>query len=208
MRNETKFCKYCQTEIPKKAKVCPNCKKNQGGVANWIAAIIIIIGIMSILNGRGDKENSPRKVGEIDASNNTQEENKETTFKKGEIAELNGIQVALTDYKESSGSEWNRPSSEKTFLLAEFEISNKTDKEIVVSSIMSFNAYADDYALGYSFSAIAEEEIEQLDGTIASGKKLKGWIGWEVPKDYNVVEIHFTDGTWNNNKFVFVIEKN
>ena len=24
---ETKTCKYCQTEIPKKAKICPNCKK-------------------------------------------------------------------------------------------------------------------------------------------------------------------------------------
>ena len=25
--NETKKCKHCQTEIPKKAKVCPNCHK-------------------------------------------------------------------------------------------------------------------------------------------------------------------------------------
>ena len=28
---ETKKCKYCQSDIPKKAKVCPVCKKKQGG---------------------------------------------------------------------------------------------------------------------------------------------------------------------------------
>ena len=32
MQNETKVCKHCQTEIPKKAKVCPNCRKKQGGL--------------------------------------------------------------------------------------------------------------------------------------------------------------------------------
>lgn len=28
MSEETKKCKYCKTEIPKDAKVCPNCRKN------------------------------------------------------------------------------------------------------------------------------------------------------------------------------------
>ncbi len=36
---ETKKCKYCQSEIDKKAKICPNCKKKQGGsllfYGNW-----------------------------------------------------------------------------------------------------------------------------------------------------------------------------
>lgn len=31
---ETKVCKYCKSEIPKKAKVCPNCRKKQGGIGN------------------------------------------------------------------------------------------------------------------------------------------------------------------------------
>ena len=28
-QGETKKCKYCQSDIPKKAKVCPVCKKKQ-----------------------------------------------------------------------------------------------------------------------------------------------------------------------------------
>ncbi len=44
--NETKLCKHCQTEIPKKAKVCPNCRKKQGGKLKWIIIAIVVIGII------------------------------------------------------------------------------------------------------------------------------------------------------------------
>ena len=27
MENETKLCKHCKSEIPKAAKVCPNCRR-------------------------------------------------------------------------------------------------------------------------------------------------------------------------------------
>lgn len=42
MENETKLCKHCQTEIPKKAKVCPNCRKKQGGIVKWIIGVVCI----------------------------------------------------------------------------------------------------------------------------------------------------------------------
>ena len=38
---ETKLCKHCKTEIPKKAKVCPNCRKKQSGIGKWILIVVI-----------------------------------------------------------------------------------------------------------------------------------------------------------------------
>ena len=38
-----KKCKYCQTEIDAKAKICPNCKKKQGPNGCLIAVIVVII---------------------------------------------------------------------------------------------------------------------------------------------------------------------
>lgn len=215
----TKVCKHCKTEIPYGAKVCPQCRKKQGGVLKWVIIAIVVIGIIGAAAGGGDDK--PTKVGDNtpssagNNSNETQqnnaesssEEEKETVFRKGEIAELNGVQVTLTDYKESTGSEYNKPTDGNVFLMAEFEIANNTEKELAISSALSFDAYADDYALNFSFSALMEKEGNQLDGTIAAGKKLKGWIGWEVPADYQNVEIHFTDNVWSSDKFVFVIEK-
>ncbi len=215
----TKVCKHCKTEIPYGAKVCPQCRKKQGGVLKWVIIAIVVIGIIGAAAGGGDDK--PTKVGDNNPSsaggnsNESQqnsveslsEEEKETVFRKGEIAELNGVQVTLTDYKESTGSEYNKPTDGNVFLMAEFEIANNTEKELAISSALSFEAYADDYALNFSFSALMEKEGNQLDGTIAAGKKLKGWIGWEVPADYQNVEIHFTDNVWSSDKFVFVIEK-
>ena len=120
---------------------------------------------------------------------------------------MNDVQVTLLKYSESKGSEFNKPSDGNVFLMAEFEIVNHSDSEMNVSSMLSFEAYADDYALNYSLGAITDNNDTQLDGTIAAGKKMKGYIGYEVPKDWSTVEIHFTDDVWSNNKFKFEIKK-
>lgn len=44
-QGETKKCKYCQSDIPKKAKVCPVCKKKQK--KNIVLIIILIFVILS-----------------------------------------------------------------------------------------------------------------------------------------------------------------
>lgn len=214
---ETKLCKHCQTEIPKKAKMCPNCRKKQGGIGKWIAIAVVLLMVIGVAAG-GSSDDEPKK---IDTSNSTTNEsssseketdakpepqNEKTTFTVGETAELNGVQVTMISFEESTGKDYVTPTEGNVFALAEFEIVNNTDSEINISSMISFEAYADDYALNYSLSAAMMKD-GQLDGTIAAGKKMKGWIGWEVPADYQNVEIHFTDNVWSNNKFVFLYEK-
>lgn len=46
---KTKKCKHCQSDIPKKAKVCPVCRKKQGGKAKWI--IIVILALLFLPKG-------------------------------------------------------------------------------------------------------------------------------------------------------------
>lgn len=48
---ETKLCKHCQTEIPKKAKVCPQCRKKQGGIGKWIIIAVFVLLIFSVFGG-------------------------------------------------------------------------------------------------------------------------------------------------------------
>lgn len=222
-KGETKVCKYCQTEISKKAKVCPSCRKKQGPKKGLIALLVIIILIIIIaVAASSGNSNEPSKVGEVENTGGSETGNTtsdqqdvtdsaddgETVFKVGEIAELNGVKVTMTDFEESEGDAdaFLEPSEGNVFVIAEFEIENNSDNDINVSSMLSFEAYADDYSLNYSLSAGLLKD-SALDGTIASGKKMKGWIGWEVPEDYSNVEIHFTDDVWTNNKFVFLYEK-
>ena len=45
--NSLKTCKYCQTEISRKARICPNCHKKQG-IHKWIPLIVFFIIIFGI----------------------------------------------------------------------------------------------------------------------------------------------------------------
>lgn len=116
--------------------------------------------------------------------------------------------VMMVSYSENEGSEYNKPTDGNEYVMVEFEIVNNSENEITVSSALSFDGYADDYALNYSFAAMVENETSnQLDGTIAPGKKMDGMVGFEVPKDWKTMEIHFKDDVWSNSKFKFEIEK-
>ena len=130
------------------------------------------------------------------------------TFGIGETAEMNDVQVTMVSYSENEGSEYNKPTDGNEYVMVEFEIVNNSENEITVSSALSFDGYADDYALNYSLAAMIENETSnQLDGTIAPGKKMDGMVGFEVPKDWKTIEIHFKDDVWSNSKFKFEIEK-
>lgn len=188
-------------------------KKKQSRVGKWIAIAVIVVVIVAIATGGSETE--PQKVDttnvadstvEAEQTKETEEKEVKTSFLLGETAELNNVQVTMTNFEESIGEDFVLPADGNVFVLAEFEISNNTEREIAVSSMMSFEAYADDYALNYSASAIMLKDT-QLDGAVAPGKKMKGWIGWEVPQDYKNIEIRFTDNVWNNGKFVFLYEK-
>lgn len=206
--SEKVLCKHCKTEIPRGAKVCPTCRKKQGGVGKWIAIGIVAFLIIGVAVGGTDGE-TPEKVETKAVTEKVAESpsnTKDTKFHTGETAELNDVRVTMTNFEENAGKEFVSPASGNVFALAEFEIENNTGSEISISSVLSFEAYADDYSLNYSLSAAMLKDA-QLDGTVAAGKKMKGWIGWEVPEDYQNVEIHFTDDVWSDHNFVFVYDK-
>ena len=200
-------------------------KKKKGSCLKTVLIIIAVIIVLAVIGSIFGEEDTPEKVGEVNTesnqtdqaqsvsnassdSNSESQEDEQTVFTQGEIAEMNDIQITLVGYEESAGSEYNTPAEGNVYLLANFEITNNSDSDLTVSSAMSFEAYADDYALNYSISALIEKsDSTQLDGTVAPGKKMNGWIGYEVPADWLKVEIHFTDNVWSDNKFIFEITK-
>lgn len=80
---ETKKCKHCQSDIPKKAKVCPQCNKKQSGILKWI--IIAVVAII-IIGAAGGGEDKPTKV-----ENN----NAET----GVVAEATSTETVAVEYQ-------------------------------------------------------------------------------------------------------------
>lgn len=211
---ETKKCKHCQTDIPKKAKVCPNCKRKQGGALKTVLIVFLVFILIGGLFGGSDeeevtvKENNENSVEKVETE---KEKTKETKYKVGDVVSYNDVDVCVLSYTESNGGEWSKPEDGKIFVYPVIEISNNSDEEISISSMLSFNNYCDDYLLDYSSNALmaisSEDGMQTLDMTIASGKKAKGVLGLEVPSDWKTIEIYYKDNAWLDSNFSFVIEK-
>lgn len=125
----------------------------------------------------------------------------------GNIISYNGITVQLVGVTENNGSEYNEPAAGNVFVLCEFEIANNSGEDISISSLMSFEAYVDDYSTDTSFGAEMSTDKGTLDGTIASGKKMRGVIGYELPKNWSTIEIRFTPDFWSGDEFIFTYNK-
>ncbi len=85
----TKICKYCKSEIPADAKICPNCRKKQGGIAKWIIIGVVVLIIIVAAAGSGDDKDSSKKS--ADSSSSTSVES--TTKSEEKTVEYEAITV-------------------------------------------------------------------------------------------------------------------
>ena len=218
------FCKYCGKEIEDTATFCPACGKPVNGPAEVtgkvekatkkkkkhpiLGAVILILAVFLIIAAIGGGGDEPKKVGEASSNANAASTPTEKTkFTVGDKVELNDIVVNLVNVTENTGSTYNQPSDGNVFVLFEFNIENNSSKDIAISSIMCFEAYADDYVVNMSLSAQLTTDKNQLDGTIAAGKKMNGVIGYEVSKEFKEIEIRFTPDFWSGKEIIFTYMK-
>ena len=175
-------------------------------IVSLILACILVLGLCAC-------DFEPSLVGTVPANNseNNISSNMGTpsagtkTFKLGDVVELNDVSVGFLDVITDTGSDFNKPADGNVFVLCEFEITNNSDKEVSVSTMLSFDAYCDGYSCSLSLQALIEKgNKEQLDGTVAAGKKMKGVVGYEVPADWEELEIHYTPDIMNGKEIVFI----
>lgn len=168
------------------------------------------LGLIDLKNA-GTKKNDKKVTGEQSKDKANSSTGSKDTYTVGETADYNDVQIQLVSYEESAGNDWGAPAEGNTFVFVNLEVTNNSDSEISVSSMASFENYCDDYKLDYSsnaFTALAtDSEKQQMDGTIASGKKLNGYLCLEVPSDWSSIEIHYSESIWSDSNIKFVIDK-
>lgn len=93
--SETKKCKHCQSDIPKKAKVCPVCRKKQGRIGKVIGIALVVIIIFAMLGGNSNSDSDNSNVNNSISEEDTQK--KETVSAKKLTAEkYNAIDFGMS----------------------------------------------------------------------------------------------------------------
>lgn len=121
-KEKTKLCKYCKTEIPADAKVCPQCRKKvKGGKLKWIIiALIVIIGVGGAAGGSnsGSGSNSAKSS----SSDSTKETVKAIEYTS---VSVNDMVTELNDNALSASDKYKGQYLEVTGKLSNIDSSGK-----------------------------------------------------------------------------------
>lgn len=218
-------CKTCGADMASNAKACPQCgAKNKKPIYKrvwfWILIVVILGGIGGAAGGGGSDE--PKKVDDKTVSESTEkqdssvqdsqksEESNKTEFTVGDTADFDGIQVKLSSVIMSKGDgQFVTPDDGKKFLCFLLDINNGSSNDIAVSSLVSFEAYCDDYSVSLDLMGYQAPEVDglgQLDGNVAAGKRMSGVICYQVPDDFQTFELNYSPSFWNNKKVTFSVD--
>jgi hypothetical protein len=218
------YCKHCGKEISENAKFCDSCgnplsdactpfegnighKKKSKKRHPILGTILFIIGIFIFIGAFSGSSDEPKKINTSSQPATTVSVTEEAFFTVGDTLEMNNIIVTLNDVSEKYGSQFLKPTDGNVFVICEFTIENNTESDLVVSSIMSFECYFDDFASNFSLGAMTSNQNKtQLDGTVAHGKKISGIVGYEAPENWSTMEVHFKPGL-SSKPFVFIYSK-
>lgn len=116
-------------------------------------------------------------------------------YKLGETAEVDGLEIVLTNVMESKGNSSNKPGKGNVFLLLEFKMKNTTKETAFISSLMCFSMFCDGRSTDLSTSALAVGMMNgkyQWDRAINAGKTETGIVAYEVPADWKEVKVTCT----------------
>lgn len=195
---ETKKCKYCMEEIPKKAKRCPKCGGKFGMptivkvLLGIIIFIIIIVALVSsctagVVNSVDDAIKETNKEYE--------DVNGKTSFKVGESFENKLLKVTLdsTNTNYTNISQYATVKTGYKIVEYTFTFTNVGDED-ELASLYDFNCYADNEAMD-KFYLIDDDGYSLLSSTISANKIAKGSIYCEVPTGASKISVEY-DANW------------
>jgi len=170
----------------------------------WVIIIVLIGAIGANLDSseEASNTNNSSSTNKSDAepvvADSPKEEKKEppknaerTITKVGDAVETKNFKVTVESLeKVKSDNEFLQPEEGKEFVSVRLLIENISEKDYSVSSVLMFSAYQDGFSINEDLSAHAiKGGTNTLDGNLAAGKKIRGDLMYQLPKDWKELEI-------------------
>lgn len=181
------------------------------GVVFFLFAFLVADSILSTVD-----EESPKKVETVEQSEvetdsesaNADDSSEEVTevdnsFSVGEVVETSDFRISFLSAEEYvSDNQFIQPKEGYAYYKMEFEFENISDSDKSVSSMIGWNCYADSYKADQTWIG----DDNGLDASLSAGKKTKGAVFFEIPKDAQSVELEYETNFWTEDKLIFVVK--
>ncbi len=181
-----KKCKYCQTEIDNKAKVCPNCKKKQSHLVRWIVlGILAVIIIGAIIGGGGNKEDFQKE------------------YKQNDVVTYKNVKYSITKVEKTKGSnEYFQAKDGYEYVKVTIKIENNSDKKISYNAL-DFQMVNGDGVEASVYSITAEDDVQLNSGELDAGGKIEGVIIWEQKQNDTGLKVRYYDNVLFDDAYTF-----
>ncbi|MCD7825977.1 MAG: DUF4352 domain-containing protein [Clostridiaceae bacterium] len=182
-------------------------KKKWWVIVIVVLVIIVFVAIASGGSDDGGSDSNPKKVAENatdsnDENDGTEEDTTQTEFAKGDVLETSNLKISYLDCgKFKDYGKYEAPDKGNKVVFATFEFENISDGDEYVSSF-DFSCYAD----GYDCQEFYSGNVENLSATLSAGKKTKGTVLFEVPKDAKEITLEYDVSILTYDKVTFVIQ--
>lgn len=219
MKNSTKKCKHCKSEIDKKAKVCPHCQKKQGGNAKWVIIALVIVALIGAISGGEEETAETTNAAKIDTTGakitTTESEKVETEaettesdgfVREGDTFDADGLEITIdkvdlnfTDYEDEFGL-YDLDDGFK-YVMVSFTCVNN-DKSDRYVSIYDYDCYAD--------GTLCEQEFgfggDFMNVNLSATRNVSFDVYFIVPEDAESVELEYTENIFTDDKVIIKLQ--
>ena len=111
-------------------------------------------------------------------------------FNINDTVEAGDLDFSVNGVRTSDGSSFSKPDEGNQFLIVEVTINNNGGESENISSMMMFKL-VDNEGISYNQSIMADTK-GSVDGELGAGRKMRGEIAYEVPKNISKFELEIT----------------
>lgn len=167
-----------------------------------LMAVLVLATFAFFAVGSSDDDSASVSQGDSVTDSGSSNENETLTVNVGDVLTTDTLKITFADCGEYTDyDEYFGPKSGNKVVYLKLEAENIGNSDTYLS-MFEFSCYADDVT--------AEEYIygDNLFSTdvISSGRKMSGYMYFEVPKDAEVIEVEYETDYWDNQKAIFVVE--
>ena len=151
----------------------------------WIL-IVIIIGVA--VSGKSNTNNTTTTGSDADIK---------TEYSQGEEAILGDGAITVTKVEKSQGNEWDKPKTNKEFVIVSVTIENKETNNLSYNPLYFKMQNSQGQQESMTFTTINQDTALQ-SGELIAGGKVSGTIAFEQPIGDTGLMLIYNDSIWSS----------